>query len=82
MVQSPFRAADWLAASQEIPRISRNPKVLHTTKLNLKYSFPDPGSFYPASLHNLIRIIMKLIQARFKLKSTAVSRHINIQQVE
>jgi len=27
MVQSPSREANWLAASQEIPRISRNPKV-------------------------------------------------------
>jgi hypothetical protein len=30
-VQSPSWAADWLAASQEIPRISRNPKVHHRT---------------------------------------------------
>ena len=28
MVQSPWEA-NWFAASQEIPRISRNPKVLH-----------------------------------------------------
>ena len=27
MVQSPSREANWFAASQEIPRISRNPKV-------------------------------------------------------
>ena len=31
MVQSPSWAADWLAAIQEIPRISRNPKVHHRT---------------------------------------------------
>ena len=31
MVQSPSWAADRLAASQEIPRISRNPKVHHRT---------------------------------------------------
>ena len=31
MVQSPSWAADWLAASQEIPRISRNPKVYYRT---------------------------------------------------
>jgi len=30
-VQSPSWAADWLAASQEIPHISRNPKVHHRT---------------------------------------------------
>ena len=31
MVQSPSCAANWLAASQEIPRISRNPKVHYRT---------------------------------------------------
>ena len=31
MVQSPSREADWFAASQEIPRISRNPKVHYRT---------------------------------------------------
>ena len=31
MVQSPSWAANWFAASQEIPRISRNPKVHHRT---------------------------------------------------
>ena len=31
MVQSPSWAADWLAASQEIPRISRNPNVHYRT---------------------------------------------------
>jgi hypothetical protein len=31
MVQSPSWAADWLAASQEIPRISQNPKVHYRT---------------------------------------------------
>ena len=31
MVQSPFREANWFAASQEIPRISRNPKVHYRT---------------------------------------------------
>ena len=31
MVQSPSRAANWFAASQEIPRISRNPKVHYRT---------------------------------------------------
>ena len=34
MVQSPSWEANWFAASQEIPRISRNPKVhYHTHKL-------------------------------------------------
>ena len=31
MVQSPSWEADWFAASQEIPRISRNPKVHYCT---------------------------------------------------
>jgi len=32
MVQSPSWAANWFAASQEIPRISRNPKVHYRTQ--------------------------------------------------
>jgi len=32
MVQSPSWEANWFAASQEIPRISRNPKVHHRTQ--------------------------------------------------
>ena len=35
MVQSPSWAADWLAASQEIPRISRNPKVHYRTQYQI-----------------------------------------------
>jgi len=31
MVQSPSWAANWFAASQQIPRISRNPKVHYRT---------------------------------------------------
>ena len=31
MVQSPSREANWFAVSQEIPRISRNPKVHYRT---------------------------------------------------
>jgi len=31
MVQSPTWAANWFAASQEIPRISRNPEVHYRT---------------------------------------------------
>jgi len=31
MVQSPAWEANWFAASQEIPRISRNPKVHYST---------------------------------------------------
>ena len=35
MVQSPSWAANWFAASQEIPRISRNPKVHYRTDKRL-----------------------------------------------
>ena len=31
MLQSPSSSANWFAASQEIPRISRNPKVHYRT---------------------------------------------------
>ena len=39
MVQSPSGEANWFAASQEIPRISRNPKVHYRT-----YKRPPPVS--------------------------------------
>ena len=39
MVQSPSWAANWFAASQEIPRISRNAKVHYCT-----YKLPPPAS--------------------------------------
>ena len=39
MVQSPSLEANWFAASQEIPRISRNPKVQYRT-----YKRPPPVS--------------------------------------
>ena len=35
MVQSPSWEANWFAASQEIPRISRNPKVHYGTHKRL-----------------------------------------------
>ena len=39
MVQSPSWAANWFAASQEIPRISRNPKVHYRS-----HKLPPPVS--------------------------------------
>ena len=39
MVQSPSWAANWFAASQEIPHISRNPKVHYRT-----HKLPPPVS--------------------------------------
>jgi len=48
MVQSSSWAANWFAASQEIPRISRNPKVHYST-----HKRPSPVSILgqPYSLH-------------------------------
>jgi hypothetical protein len=44
MVQSPSWAANWFAASQEIPRISRNPKVHYRTHKCLN---PGPAQSSP-----------------------------------
>jgi len=46
MVQSPSREANWFAARQEIPRISRNPKVHYRT-----HKHPPP-LLHDASLGN------------------------------
>ena len=40
MVQNPSWEANWFAASQEIPRISRNPKIHYRT-----HKLPPPVSF-------------------------------------
>ena len=48
MVQSPSWAADWLAASQEIPRISRKPKVHYRTH---KRTPPVPILGQPNPVH-------------------------------
>ena len=48
MVQSPSSAADWLAASQETPRISRNPKVHYRTQ---KRTPPVPILGQPDPVH-------------------------------
>jgi len=51
MVQSPSWAADWLAASQEIPRISRNPKVHHRTHKRTRL-----GMYYSIMYYRLLNI--------------------------
>jgi len=41
MMQSPSWEANWFAASQEIPRISRNPKVHYRTHKRPPYKVQD-----------------------------------------
>ena len=43
MVQSPSFAANWFAASQEIPRISRNPNVHYRTHKHTQPVYPGPA---------------------------------------
>jgi len=49
MVQSPSWEANWSAASQEIPRISRNPKVHYRTHKPLP-PVPNLGQPYPVHI--------------------------------
>ena len=57
MVQSPSWAANWFAASQEIPRISPNPKVHYRTH---KRPLPVPilGQPNPVHIKQHIKIII------------------------
>ena len=59
MVQSPSREANWFAASQEIPRISQNPKVHYHTHERLPpvsiLGQPNPIHI-PTSYHRSILI--------------------------
>ena len=47
MVQSPSWEANWFAASQEIPRISRNPKVHYRTHKRPSPIYPGPAQSSP-----------------------------------
>ena len=47
MVQSPSWEANWFAASQEIPRISRNPKVHYRTQAPATCLYPGPAHSGP-----------------------------------
>ena len=62
MVQSPSLEANWFAASQEIPRISRNPKVHYRTH---KRTPPVPilGQSNPVHIHtsHLLEIYPNII---------------------
>ena len=62
MVQSPSSEANWFAASQEIPRISRNPKVHYRThKLPPAVSILDQPN--PVHIHtsHLLEIHLNII---------------------
>ena len=65
MVQSPSWEANWFAASQEIPRISRNPKVHYRThKRTPPVSIlgqPNPVHIPTSDLLEIHPIIMKLL---------------------
>ena len=68
MVQSASREANWFAASQEIPRISRNPKVHYRT-----HKRPPPVSIVgqPNPVHiptsNLLEIRPNIIHLTFQV---------------
>jgi len=52
MVQSPSWAANWFAASQEIPRISWNPKVHYrNSQASATCLYPGPAQSSPYN-HN------------------------------
>ena len=57
MVQSPYWEANWFAASQEIPRISRNPKVHYRT-----HKLPPPVSILgqPNPVHILTSHLLEI----------------------
>jgi len=74
MVQSPSWEANWFAASQEIPRISRNPKVHYRThkrppqSLN-HFRFPDVSyrttKSFVIALKNFIKSDEILLRKKF-----------------
>ena len=53
MVQSPSWEANWFAASQEIPRISRNPKVHYRT-----HKRPPPVSILGQARVGTARVVL------------------------
>ena len=57
MVQSPSWEANWFAASQEIPRISRNPKVHYRTR---KRPPPVPILGQPNPIHILTSHLLEI----------------------
>jgi len=62
MVQSPSWEANWFAASQEFPRISRNPKVHYRTHKRPP-TVSILGQPNPVHLRSLIRALIAFVPA-------------------
>ena len=69
-VQCPSWAADWFAASQEIPRVSRNPKVHYRTH---KRTPPVPILGQPNPVHLPISRSILILSTHLRLGLTVVS---------
>ena len=75
MVQSPSWEAKWFAASQEIPRISRNPKVHYRT-----HKRPPPVSILgqPNPVHiptsHLLEIHPNIIALEYAIRRVQVNQ--------
>ena len=70
-MQSPSSEANWFAASQEIPRISRNPKVhyrIHKRPPDLSLQFPHQDLYAPLS--SSIRAICPNYKIKQKIHNT------------
>jgi len=80
MVQSPSWEANWFAASQEIPRISRNPKVHYRTHKRPPsvsiHGQPNPVHIPTSHLLEIrpcLRILHSPITSTFKVLYTLIS---------
>ena len=70
MVQSPPWEANWFAASQEIPRISRNPKVHYRThKRSPPVSILGQSTLVHITTYHLMEIHPNIIHLRLGLPS-------------
>ena len=66
MVQSPSWEVNWFAASQEIPRISRNPKVHYRTHKPPPPVYPGPAQSSPYTFH-LLEIRQLILSTHLRL---------------
>ena len=79
MVKSPSWAADWLAASQEIPRISRNPKVHYR---NHKRPPPVPILGQPNPVHMPTPHLIANSKKNFSTRNRWIYRHLFVHQLK